>query len=113
MPAWKARLADAGDPYDAAGAEDPIVAQARRGLTEFRGSHYQDRPAGRRVAVFSIQGWTDDLFPCCSSRRASSSRSRRATGAGRSLSVFADVGHPRAQNKGATWEWLGTEAHAL
>jgi hypothetical protein len=38
------RLADAGDPYDVARAEDPIVAQARRGLTEFRGSHYTLAP---------------------------------------------------------------------
>ena len=50
VPAWRARLADSGDPYDAAGTEDPIVAQARRGLTEFRSSHYQKlarRPARR------------------------------------------------------------------
>ena len=33
---WQARSVDAGDPYDVAGAEDLIVTQMRRGLTEFR-----------------------------------------------------------------------------
>ena len=110
MPAWKARLADAGDPYDAAGAEDPVVAQVRRGLTEFRGSHYQDRPDGRRVAVFSIQGWTDDLFPAVESTREFLALKRLDPDWPVSL-AFADVGHPRAQNKPATWEWLNTQAN--
>jgi len=112
VPAWKARLADEGDPYDAAGAEDPVVAQARRGLTEFRGSHYQDRPAGRRVAVFSIQGWTDDLFPAVESTREFLALKARDPRWPVSL-AFADVGHPRAQNKPATWEWLNSQANAF
>ena len=112
VPAWKARLADEGDPYDAAGAEDPVVAQARRGLTEFRASHYQDRPAGRRVAVFSIQGWTDDLFPAVESTREFLALKARDPRWPVSL-AFADVGHPRAQNKPATWEWLNSQANAF
>jgi predicted acyl esterase len=112
VPVWKARLADEGDPYDAAGAEDPVVAQARRGLTEFRGSHYQDRPAGRRVAVFSIQGWTDDLFPAVESTREFLAIKARDPRWPVSL-AFADVGHPRAQNKPATWEWLNSQANAF
>jgi predicted acyl esterase len=112
VPAWKARLADEGDPYDAAGAEDPVVAQARRGLTEFRGSHYQDRPVGRRVAVFSIQGWTDDLFPAVESTREFLALKARDPRWPVSL-AFADVGHPRAQNKPATWEWLNSQANAF
>jgi predicted acyl esterase len=112
VPAWRARLADVGDPYDAAGAEDPVVAQARRGLTEFRGSHYQERPEGRRVAVFSIQGWTDDLFPAVESTREF--LALKAIDPGWPVSLaFADVGHPRAQNKAATWQWLNTQANAF
>jgi dienelactone hydrolase len=110
VPAWKARLADQGDPYDVAGAEDPIVAQARRGLTELRGSHYQERPAGRRVAVFSIQGWTDDLFPAVESTREFLALKAIDPRWPVSLAL-ADVGHPRAQNKPATWEWLNTRAN--
>jgi hypothetical protein len=85
VPAWKARLADEGDPYDAAGAEDPVVAQARRGLTEFRASHYQDRPpAAASPCSRSRAGPTTSSRR--SSRRASSWRSRPATHAGRSHS---------------------------
>jgi predicted acyl esterase len=112
VPAWRARLADAGDPYDAAGQEDPVVAQARRGLTEFRSSHYQDRPAGRRVAVFSIQGWTDDLFPAVESTREFLALKALDPRWPVSL-AFADVGHPRAQNKAATWQWLNAQANSF
>ena len=112
IPAWRARLADAGDPYDAAGAEDPIVAQARRGLTEFRGSHYQDRPDGRRVTVFSIQGWTDNLFPAVESTREFLALKRIDPDWPVSL-AFGDVGHPRAQNKEAIWEWINTQANVF
>ena len=48
--------------------------QIRRGLTEFRGAYYQDEGweqqlDSRKVAVFSIQGWTDDLFEAVESFR--------------------------------------------
>ena len=65
------------------------------------------------MAVFSIQGWTDDLFPAPSSRRASSSRSSALDPRWPVSLAFADVGHPRAQNKPATWEWLNTQANAF
>jgi predicted acyl esterase len=112
IPAWRARLVEAGDPYDAAGAEDPVVAQARRGLTEFRGSYYQRWPPGRRVAVFSIQGWTDDLFPAVESTRQFLALKALDPRWPVSL-AFADVGHPRAQNKSATWDWLNAQANAF
>ena len=65
------RAPTAGDPTS---PEDPIIRQIRRGLTEFRGAYYQDegwaqQVDGRKVAVFSIQGWTDDLFPAVESFR--------------------------------------------
>ena len=65
------RATDVGDPtLD----EDPIIQQIRRGLTEFRGAYYQDegweqQVDSRKVAVFSIQGWTDDLFEAVESFR--------------------------------------------
>jgi hypothetical protein len=73
--AWYERARVAGEPYEDA---DPEIADARRGLTEERASYYQDKqwkaqcgydPAtercgnGRKVAIFAIGGWTDDLFP--------------------------------------------------
>jgi len=112
IPAWRARLVEAGDPYDAAGTEDPVVAQARRGLTAFRSSYYQSWPAGRRVAVFSIQGWTDDLFPAVESTRQFLALKALDPRWPVSL-AFADVGHPRAQNKSATWDWLNGQANAF
>src|SRR3954451_4689933 len=59
--AWYDRLVPPapGEPYDVPGA--PLMAQIRRGLTEFRSSYYQDESwkaqavSGREVAVFSIQ----------------------------------------------------------
>ena len=109
VQAWKSRLADVGDPYPDA---DPVIAQARRGLTEFRGSHYQDRPRGRRTAIFSIQGWTDDLFPAVESTREFIALKRIDPDWPVSL-AFGDVGHPRAQNKDSTWRWLNTQANVF
>ena len=120
---WKFRLdgpagpppcAPAGDPYDVAGVEDPIVRQARRGLTEFRSAYYQDegwarQVAGRKVAIFSIQGWTDDLFPAVESFREFDYL--KALDPRWPVEVrLADVGHMRAQNGEATWHQLNTEA---
>lgn len=103
-----------GDPYDVAGAEDPIVAQIRRGLTEFRGAFYQDDAwtaelNRREVAIFSISGWTDDLFPPVESFRQFKYL--------KSLDplwpvdvAVADVGHPRAQNPPSEWQRLNSQA---
>jgi hypothetical protein len=114
IDAWKARTADAGDPYDVAGAEDTLVAQQRRGLTEFRSSYYQDdawaaEAAGRKVAIFAIQGWTDDLFTAVESFREF--RYLKALDPRWPVEVsLADVGHPLAQNKPATWRRLNARA---
>jgi hypothetical protein len=111
--AWAAR-ALAGDPYDAAGAEDPLVAQVRRGLTEFRGSFYQDEAwtaevTGREVAVFSVSGWTDDLFPPVESFRQFKYLKSLDAQWPVALAV-ADVGHPRAQNPAFEWRPLNRQA---
>ena len=107
---WKART-DAGDPT---APEDVIIRQIRRGLTEFRGAYYQDegwsqQENGRKVAVFSIQGWTDDLFPAVESFRMFKYLKRLDPRWPVELAL-ADVGHSRAQNKPETWHRLNAQA---
>jgi hypothetical protein len=115
VAAWRARLADAADPYDAAGVEDAIVRQARRGLTAFRGSYYQpDRwraqaRAGDEVAVLSLQGWTDDLFTSVESFRQY--HQLKAIDPAWPVAVaMADVGHSRARNPSGAWHRLNDRA---
>jgi dienelactone hydrolase len=118
ITAWRARLADAGDPYDAAGLEDPLVRQARRGLTEFRGSYYlperwrAQARAGQEVGIFSAQGWTDDLFTSVESFRQY--RQLKAIDPAWPVVVaMADVGHSRARNPAGTWRRLNARANAF
>ena len=113
LPVWAAG-ALAGDPYDVAGAEAPPANQIRRGLTEFRASFYQDdawaaEAAAREVAILSISGWTDDLFPPVESFRQFKYL--------KSLDPLwpvevaaADIGHPRAQNLPDDWHHLNVRA---
>lgn len=110
IPAWKART-DAGDPTS---PEDPLMRQIRRGLTEFRSAYYQDEGwarqlNGRKVAVFSIQGWTDDLFTAVESFRMFKYLKRLDPRWPVELAL-GDVGHSRAQNKPATWRRLNARA---
>jgi pimeloyl-ACP methyl ester carboxylesterase len=107
---WKTRT-DAGDPTP---DSDPVIQQIRRGLTEFRGAYYQDegwqqQVAGRKVAVFSIQGWTDDLFPAVESFRMFKYLKRLDDRWPVEVAV-ADVGHSRAQNMPAAWQRLNNQA---
>jgi dienelactone hydrolase len=110
IESWKART-DAGDPT---APEDPVIRQIRRGLTEFRSAYYQDegwsqQEDGRKVAVFSIQGWTDDLFPAVESFRMFKYLKRLDPRWPVEVAL-ADVGHSRAQNKPATWQRLNAQA---
>jgi hypothetical protein len=118
VAAWRARLADAADPYDAAGVEDAVVRQARRGLTAFRGSYYQparwraQARAREEVAVFAIQGWTDDLFTSVEAFRQY--RQLKAIDPGWPVAVaMADIGHSRARNPSDTWHRLNDRANAF
>jgi predicted acyl esterase len=114
LPIWANRALVLGDPYDVAGVEDPVVLQLRRGLTEFRGAYYQDdawlaEATNREVAIFSISGWTDDLFPPVESFRAF----KLLKSLDRLWPVevaVADVGHPRAQNPDYQWHYLNQRA---
>jgi len=110
IESWKTRT-DAGDPTS---PEDPIIRQIRRGLTEFRGAYYQDegweqQVDGRKVAVFSIQGWTDDLFPAVESFRMFKLLKRMDPRWPVEVAL-GDVGHSRAQNKPSTWQHLNNQA---
>jgi dienelactone hydrolase len=108
VPAWLSRIG-AGDPY---ADTDPVIRQIRRGLTEFRSAYYQDwsdQQRGRKVAVFSIQGWTDDLFPALESFRMFKYLKRLDPRWPVAVEV-ADVGHSRGQNKPETWHRLNAQA---
>jgi dienelactone hydrolase len=107
---WNTRT-QAGDPTP---ESDPIIHQIRRGLTEFRGAYYQDegwsqQEDSRKVAVFSIQGWTDDLFPAVESFRMFKYLKRLDPRWPVEVAL-ADVGHSRAQNKPESWHRLDHQA---
>jgi dienelactone hydrolase len=109
ITAWNART-DGGDPT----LDDPLILQIRRGLTEFRGAYYQDegwseQVDSRRVAVYSIQGWTDDLFPAVESFRMFKYLKRLDPRWPVEVAL-ADVGHSRAQNKPESWHRLNQQA---
>jgi predicted acyl esterase len=111
IPAWYGRaVSPGGDPYDlgSPGTDtDNIVRELRRGLTELRGSYYQDEFwsqefSNREVAIYSVSGWTDDLFPPVEAFREFKYLKSLDPLWPVELAV-ADIGHPRAQNP--AWEW--------
>jgi len=115
VDSWSAFADGAGEPYDTAGVETPLAMQVRHGLTECRSSYYQDEgwkaqaTGSRRVAIFSIQGWTDDLFTPVESFR----QFKYLKGLDPLWPVavaLADVGHPRAKNNPDTWHFLNDQA---
>ena len=112
LTSWYNR-AQAGEPYDVNGVEDPTVRQIRQGLTRYRGSYYQDwkaqKAAGREVAIFSIQGWTDDIFEAVESFRQFKYLKRLDSKWPVALWV-ADVGHSRAQNQPDDWQRANNQA---
>jgi predicted acyl esterase len=111
IPAWNTRIVGGGDPYS---PEDAIVKQARRGLTEYRSAFYQDeqwaaQAGDPQAAIFSISGWTDDLFEAIESFRMFDYL--KALNPRWPVEVaVADVGHSRAQNKPAQWKRLNEQA---
>jgi hypothetical protein len=112
IDAWRARAE--ADPYDVGGEEDSIVRQIRRGLTDFRGAYYQDekfaeQENGRKVAIFAIQGWTDDLFTAVEAFRQYVYLKRLDERWPIELAI-ADIGHPRGQNRTTQWRRLNNQA---
>ena len=111
---WLGRV-DAGEPYGAAGADDPVIGQIRQDFSDCHSAYYQpgwreQLRAGHQTAVFAVQGWTDDLFEAVESFRMftylKSLDPRWPVAVG-----VADVGHARAQNKPSTWRSLNDQAN--
>jgi hypothetical protein len=112
--AWLARIT-AGEPYSTGpGTDDPVVHQVRQAFSHWHSAYYQpgwatQQAAGHETAVFSISGWTDDLFPPVESFRMF--KYLKSLDPLWPVAVAtADVGHSRAQNKPATWQRLNDQA---
>ncbi len=112
--AWLGRLA-AGEPYSVAPRTDgPLVGQVRHAFSHWHSAYYSpgwaaQKAAGRRTAVFTVSGWTDDLFPAVESTRMFT----YLKGLDQNWPVearFADIGHSRAQNKPGTWHRINDQA---
>lgn len=109
IDSWNTRILGVGDPYPDA---DPVLLQARSGLTVERSAYYQGWAAlvGRQeTAVFSVSGWTDDLFEPIESFRQFKLLKRLDPRWPVAVEV-ADIGHSRAQNKPATWARINAAA---
>ena len=111
---WLGRVA-AGEPYDVAGVDDPVVAQIRQDFSDCHSAYYQpgwraQQQAGHETAVFAIQGWTDDLFEAVESFRMFKYLKTLDPLWPVAVGV-ADVGHSRAQNKPSTWQRLNNQAN--
>jgi hypothetical protein len=114
ISAWLARI-DAAEPYSVGPqTDDQVVHQIRRALTQWHSAYYQEgwaaqQASGRETAVFSISGWTDDLFPPVESFRMF----RYLKGLDPMWPVAVatgDVGHSRAQNRPGVWQRLNAQA---
>jgi dienelactone hydrolase len=104
----------AGDPEKVGGIEDPTQTEIRRGLTYFRSVYYlgrrwQAQPAGERVAIFAIQGWTDELFQAVEPFRQFKYLKRLHPGWPMRIAL-ADVGSAPAQNPAPEWRELNSQA---
>jgi predicted acyl esterase len=115
LEAWMARASK--DPYNEDPNGDLLMKQIRRGLTIFRSSYYQapgwayEKAHGNEVAIFSISGWTDALFPPVESFRQFLYLKSSAVDPMWPVSLaVADVGHPPAENKPETWHRLNVQA---
>ncbi|GII25237.1 hypothetical protein [Planosporangium mesophilum] len=114
---WLNRVS-AGEPYDAAGrVDDPVGAQIRTSFSGWHSAYYQPgwrigRAAGREPAVFSISGWTDDLFPAVESFRMFNYLTSLDPQWPVAVAV-GDLGHARAQNPPAVWQAVNAQAWAF
>lgn len=112
---WYNRGVVVGDPYDTAGVDDPVIVKLRRGLTQYRSSYYQtdgwtaEKASHREVAVYSISGWTDNLFPPIESFRQFLYLKNLDPRWPVEVAV-GDVGHPLAQNPPDQWHYLNQQA---
>ncbi|WP_446210352.1 CocE/NonD family hydrolase C-terminal non-catalytic domain-containing protein [Micromonospora sp. IBSANI012] len=112
--AWLARV-DAGEPYTAPGrVDDPMMGQLRTAFSGWHSAYYQPgwrigRDTGRMPAIFSVSGWTDDLFPPVESFRMFTYLKSLDRDWPVAVAV-GDVGHPRAQNPPGAWQAINEQA---
>ncbi|GAA1809005.1 hypothetical protein GCM10009835_30120 [Planosporangium flavigriseum] len=112
--AWLNRMA-AGEPYSAPGrVDDPVVGQLRTSFSGWHSAYYQPgwrigKAAGREPAVYSISGWTDDLFPAVESFRMYNYLKSLDPRWPVAVAV-GDLGHSRAQNPPAVWQAVNAQA---
>ncbi|MDT5026668.1 MAG: type transport system ATP-binding protein [Micromonosporaceae bacterium] len=115
--AWLGRV-NAGEPYDAPGrVDDPVVSAIRTSFSGWHSAYYHPgwrlgQAAGREPAVFSISGWTDDLFPPVESFRMFNYLKDLDPQWPVAVAV-GDVGHSRAQNPGTVWTAINAQAWAF
>ncbi|MFL5796402.1 MAG: CocE/NonD family hydrolase [Actinomycetota bacterium] len=113
-------LVQSGEPYDQKPDIDQIVASYRSRSPYYAQDYFDAVAAGRvrEVPVFSIQGWTDPLFPAVQTLQMW----RKLQAADPAYPVqmaFGDIGHSNAQNPGAQWHpintlaWRFLQAHVL
>lgn len=112
--AWLGRLA-AGEPYSTGPrTDDAVVGQLRRAFSHWHSAYYSpgwaaQKASGRETAVFTVSGWTDDLFPAVESFRMFSFLKELDPKWPVAVRT-ADIGHARSQNKPGTWHRINDQA---
>lgn len=106
----------AGEPYDP--GTDPALAGLIASYTN-RNAYDANaflaklkKKAVRPVPIFAVQGWTDPLFPAVQTLQMFR-KLKKANALYPIQMVFADVGHPNAQNPGWQWQPINRLAYAF
>jgi len=105
LPSWITTF-DKGEPYPAS-AVDPIWLQVRR----YRSAQWIP-DVGAPAPTMVMNGWTDDLFPPIQAVSFANFEAQRHPDVPIHLR-FADIGHPRAQDKPADRNALSSDAIAF
>jgi hypothetical protein len=112
--AWLGRV-NAGEPYSGPSrVDDPLIGAMRTSFSGWHSAYYQPgwrigKTAGRMPAVYSISGWTDDLFPAVESFRMFNYLKSLDPRWPVAVAV-GDLGHSRAQNPPAVWQAVNAQA---
>jgi ABC-2 type transport system ATP-binding protein len=83
---------------------DPVWRSMRDGVAGYRSIYWQktfwDNTVPKKIPIFQVQGFTDDLFPLPEAKRML--LALKSVDANYPItSYFGDIGHPRAKNKPA------------
>lgn len=104
-------LVQAGEPY-ATPATDFLAAEYRHKSAYYADQYFAALAAGAvdPVPVFSIQGWTDPLFPAGETLQMY--RKLKAVDPEYPIDMaFGDIGHSNAQNPPYQWEYINTQGN--